>query len=91
MAASAADGAHRDAGAIAARSAAESTADCGAPASAVAAPRFYFLVTLAMTAVGRRTQMYLVLSVSTLTILKCDVLVLFVILFAWIAFSWPVR
>ena len=47
---------------------------------------FILLITLAMTAVAAE-QMYLVLSVSTLTILESIVLVLFVILFAWIAFS----
>lgn len=47
---------------------------------------FILFVTLAMTAVAA-DQMYQVLAVSTLTVLESIVLVLFVILFAWIAFS----
>lgn len=47
---------------------------------------FIVLATLAMTAVAAE-QMYLVLSVSSLTILEGAILVLFVVLFAWIAFS----
>lgn len=47
---------------------------------------FILLATLAMTAVAAE-QMYLVLSVSSLTILESAILVLFVALFAWIAFS----
>ncbi|MBS0248118.1 MAG: glucans biosynthesis glucosyltransferase MdoH [Proteobacteria bacterium] len=47
---------------------------------------FIVLATLAMTGIAAE-QMYLVLSVSSLTLLECAVLVLFVILFAWIAFS----
>jgi membrane glycosyltransferase len=43
-------------------------------------------ITLAMTAVAAE-QMYDVLAVSTLTVLESIVLILFVILFAWIAFS----
>ncbi len=44
------------------------------------------LATIAMTAVAAE-QMYLVLSVSSLTVLEGAILVLFVVLFAWIAFS----
>lgn len=47
---------------------------------------FIFLATIAMTAFAA-DQMYMVLSVSTLTILETMVLVLFVALFAWISFS----
>ncbi len=47
---------------------------------------FILCVTLAMTAVAAE-QMYYVLAVSTLTLLEAIVLALFVILFAWIAFS----
>lgn len=47
---------------------------------------FIGLATLAMTAVAGE-QMYLVLSVSSLTVLEGAILVLFVALFAWIAFS----
>lgn len=47
---------------------------------------FIVLATIAMTAFAAE-QMYLVLSVSSLTVLEGTVLVLFVILFAWIAFS----
>ncbi len=47
---------------------------------------FIFLATIAMTGFAA-DQMYEVLSVSTLTILETLVLVLFVALFAWIAFS----
>jgi membrane glycosyltransferase len=47
---------------------------------------FILLVTLAMTAFAA-DQMYQVLAVSTLTFLEMIVLVLFVVLFAWIAFS----
>jgi len=47
---------------------------------------FILLATAAMTAFGAE-QMYLVMSVSGLTILEGAVLVLFVALFAWIAFS----
>ena len=47
---------------------------------------FVMLATLAMTAFAAE-QMYLVLSVSSLTLLEGAILVLFVILFAWIAFS----
>lgn len=47
---------------------------------------FILLVTLAMTAVAA-DQMYAVLAVSTLTILESLILILFVVLFAWIAFS----
>jgi membrane glycosyltransferase len=45
-----------------------------------------FLATAAMTLVGA-DQMYQVLAVSTLTTLEAIVLVLFVVLFAWVAFS----
>jgi membrane glycosyltransferase len=47
---------------------------------------FILLATIAMTAFAA-DQMYMVLSVSTLTTLEMVVLVLFVVLFAWIAFS----
>ena len=47
---------------------------------------FILLATIAMTAFAA-DQMYEVLAVSTLTILETLVLVLFVALFAWIAFS----
>ncbi len=47
---------------------------------------FIILATLAMTGIAAE-QMYLVLSVSTLTILETAILVLFVAMFAWIAFS----
>ncbi len=47
---------------------------------------FILLATTAMTAFAA-DQMYMVLSVSTLTTLEMIVLVLFVVLFAWIAFS----
>ncbi|MCW5691891.1 MAG: glucans biosynthesis glucosyltransferase MdoH [Pseudolabrys sp.] len=47
---------------------------------------FVVLATIAMTAFAAE-QMYLVLSVSSLTLLETAILVLFVILFAWIAFS----
>lgn len=47
---------------------------------------FILFVTLAMTGVAAQ-QMYYVLAVSTLTLLEAIVLALFVILFAWIAFS----
>ena len=47
---------------------------------------FILLVTISMTAIAAE-QMYMVLSVSTLTILEALVLVLFIALFAWIAFS----
>jgi membrane glycosyltransferase len=47
---------------------------------------FVLLATIAMTAFAA-DQMYEVLAVSTLTILETLVLVLFVALFAWIAFS----
>jgi membrane glycosyltransferase len=47
---------------------------------------FILLATIAMTAFAA-VQMYQVLAVSTLTILETAVLVLFVVLFAWIAFS----
>ncbi|MBS0536928.1 MAG: glucans biosynthesis glucosyltransferase MdoH [Proteobacteria bacterium] len=47
---------------------------------------FIVLATFAMTAFAA-DQMYLVLSVSSLTLLETAILVLFVILFAWIAFS----
>ncbi len=47
---------------------------------------FIMLATLTMTAFAAE-QMYLVLSVSSLTVLETAILVLFVILFAWIAFS----
>lgn len=47
---------------------------------------FVLLATIAMTAFAA-DQMYQVLAVTTLTILEAVVLVLFVALFAWIAFS----
>ncbi|WP_245416908.1 glucans biosynthesis glucosyltransferase MdoH [Undibacter mobilis] len=47
---------------------------------------FILLATLAMTAIAA-DQMYLVLSVSSLTLLEGAILVLFVAMFAWIAFS----
>jgi membrane glycosyltransferase len=47
---------------------------------------FILIVTILMTAFAA-DQMYEVLAVSTLTILEGCVLVLFVVLFAWIAFS----
>ena len=47
---------------------------------------FILLVTIAMTAFAA-DQMYQVLAVTTLTILEGCVLVLFTVLFAWIAFS----
>ena len=47
---------------------------------------FILLATAAMTAIAAE-QMYLVLSVSSLTVLEGAILVLFVALFAWIAFS----
>ncbi|MFA6266615.1 MAG: glucans biosynthesis glucosyltransferase MdoH [Pseudolabrys sp.] len=47
---------------------------------------FVFLATAAMTAFAAE-QMYLVLSVSSLTVLETAILVLFVAMFAWIAFS----
>jgi membrane glycosyltransferase len=47
---------------------------------------FILLATIAMTAFAA-DQMYQVLAVTTLTILECCVLVLFIVLFAWIAFS----
>jgi membrane glycosyltransferase len=47
---------------------------------------FILLVTIAMTAFAA-DQMYQVLAVSTLTVLEMIVLILFVALFAWIAFS----
>ncbi len=45
-----------------------------------------FLMTLGMTAFAAN-QMYLVMAVATLTVLEGTVVVLFVVLFAWIAFS----
>jgi membrane glycosyltransferase len=56
------------------------------PRALVLRRAFILLLTLAMTAVAA-DQMYQVLAVSTLTILEAIVLVLFVVLFAWIAFS----
>jgi membrane glycosyltransferase len=56
------------------------------PRALLARRAFILILTLAMTAVAA-DQMYQVLAVSTLTILESIVLVLFVILFAWIAFS----
>jgi membrane glycosyltransferase len=47
---------------------------------------FILLATAAMTMVAAE-QMYLVMSVSSLTVLEGAILVLFVALFAWIAFS----
>ena len=47
---------------------------------------FILIATAAMTAIAAE-QMYLVLSVSELTVLEGAILVLFVALFAWIAFS----
>jgi membrane glycosyltransferase len=47
---------------------------------------FILLATIAMTAIAA-DQMYAVLAVSTLTTLEMLVLILFVVLFAWIAFS----
>lgn len=47
---------------------------------------FILLATIAMTSVAAN-QMYQVLAVSALTILETIVLILFVVLFAWIAFS----
>src|SRR5674476_281269 len=47
---------------------------------------FILLATIAMTLVAAN-QMYQVLAVSALTILETIVLILFVVLFAWIAFS----
>jgi membrane glycosyltransferase len=47
---------------------------------------FILLATIAMTAIAA-DQMYSVLAISTLTTLETLVLILFVVLFAWIAFS----
>jgi membrane glycosyltransferase len=56
------------------------------PRALLARRAFILFVTLAMTAVAA-DQMYQVLAVSTLTLLESIILVLFVILFAWIASS----
>ena len=56
------------------------------PRALLARRAFILLLTLAMTGIAA-DQMYRVLAVSTLTVLEAIVLVLFVILFAWIAFS----
>ena len=47
---------------------------------------FILLMTIAMTAIAA-DQMYAVLAVSNLTTLEALILILFVVLFAWIAFS----
>jgi len=56
------------------------------PRALIARRAFILFVTLAMTAVAA-DQMYQVLAVAALTVLESIVLVLFVVLFAWIAFS----
>jgi len=56
------------------------------PRAMVARRAFIFFLTVAMTGAAA-CQMYQVLAVSTLTVLESIVLVLFVVLFAWIAFS----
>ena len=56
------------------------------PAGLALRRAFVFLATAAMALFGA-DQMYQVLAVTTLTVLEAVVLVLFVVLFAWVAFS----
>ncbi|MDO8878539.1 MAG: glucans biosynthesis glucosyltransferase MdoH [Pseudolabrys sp.] len=56
------------------------------PAGLALRRAFVFLATTAMTVFGA-DQMYQVLAVTSLTTLEAVVLVLFVVLFAWVAFS----
>ena len=56
------------------------------PVAGSLAPSYPLFATVAVTAVAA-DQMYQALAVSSLTVLELIVLVLFVVLFAWVAFS----